>query len=50
MDLLAASDYLQMAELKAMCLDEVPDILEPGNVISWWKEAAKMNYDTIKDP
>ena len=50
MALIAAADYLQMAELKEMCLDEVPDILEPSNVISWWKEAAKMNYDTIKEP
>ena len=50
MDLIAAADYLQMAELKEWCLDEVPDVLEPGNVISWWKEAAKMNYDTIKVP
>ena len=49
MDLLAASDYLQMTELKDMCLDEVPDILEPGNVMEWWKEAAKMNYDSIKE-
>ena len=48
MDLLAASDYLQMTELKEMCLDEVPDILEPGNVIEWWKEAIKMNYHQIK--
>ena len=50
MDLTAAADYLQMTELKEMCLDEVPDILELGNVISWWKEAAKMSYDTIKKP
>ena len=48
MPLIAAADYLQMTELKEMCLDEVPHILEPGNVISWWKEAAKMNYDNIK--
>ena len=39
-----------MVELKDMCLIEVPNILEPGNVIEWWKEAAKMNYDTIKKP
>ena len=50
MELIAAADYLQMAELKEMCLAEVPDILEPANVISWWKEAAKMSYDTIKKP
>ena len=49
MDLIAAADYLQMMELKQMGLDEVPNIMEPANVISWWKEAAKMNYDTIKD-
>ena len=47
MDLLAASDYLQMSELKEICLDEVPGILEPGSVIEWWKEAMKMNYDNI---
>ena len=49
MALIAAADYLQMTELKEMCLDEVPDILEPGNVISWWKEAVKMNYNAIKE-
>ena len=49
MDLIAAADYLQMTELKQMGLDEVPDILEPGNVISWWKEASKMNYISIKE-
>ena len=49
MDLAAAADYFQMAELREMCLDEVSDILEPGNVISWWKEVRKMNYDTIKE-
>ena len=50
MDLIAAADYLQMTELKKMCLNEVPAVLEPGNVISWWKEATKMNYATIKEP
>ena len=49
MELIAAADYLQMTDLKEMCLGEVPCILEPGNVISWWKEAAKMNYSTIKN-
>ena len=37
-----------MTELKEMCLDEVPDILDPSNVIEWWKEASKMKYDAIK--
>ena len=49
MALITATDYLQMTELKEMCLDEVPAILEPANVIAWWKEAVKMNFDTIKD-
>ena len=49
MALITASDYLQMTDLKEMCLDEVPAILEPANVITWWKEAGKMKYDTIKD-
>ena len=49
MELIAAADYLQMTDLKEMCLGEVPCILESGNVISWWKEAAKMNYNTIKN-
>ena len=49
MALTAAADYLRMTELKQMCLDEVPDILEPGNVIQWWKEAGKMKYNTIKE-
>ena len=48
MELIAAADYLQMTNLKEMCLGEVPCILEPGNVVEWWKEARKMNYDTIK--
>ena len=49
MALITAADYLQMTELKEMCLDEVPAILEPANVITWWKEAGKMNYDAIID-
>ena len=49
MDLIAAADYLQMTELKQMGLDEVPAILDHGNVIAWWKEAIKMNYDNIKE-
>ena len=49
MDLIAAADYLQMTELKQMGLDEVPDILKLSNIISWWKEATKMNYDSIKE-
>ena len=49
MALISAADYLQMTELKEMCLDEVPGILDYSNVISWWKEAVKMNFDDIRD-
>ena len=49
MDLIATADYLQMTELKQMGLDEVPGMLDLENVISWWKEATKMNYDSIKE-
>ena len=49
MALISAADYLQMTELKEMCLDEVPGILDHSNVISWWKEANKMNFDDIRD-
>ena len=48
MELIAAADYLQMTDLKEMCLEEVPCIVEPGNAVEWWKEARKMNYDNIK--
>ena len=48
MDLIATSDYLQMTELKQMCVDEVLAILEPTNVIMWWKEANKMNLENIQ--
>ena len=47
-DLIAASDYLQMTELKQMCVDKVLAILEPENVITWWKEAKKMDFKNIK--
>ena len=47
MDIIAAADYLQMTDLKEMCLDEVSGILEPANVIEWWKEARTMSYDAI---
>ena len=48
MDIIAASDYLQMTELKEMCLAEVPAILKPRNVISWWQESDILGLDSIK--
>ena len=48
MDVIAAADYLQMTDLKEMCLSNLPDILEPAKIIEWWNEAEKMNNDTIK--
>ena len=38
LDLIAASDYLQVTELTQLCTAEVPAFLEPDNVISWWKQ------------
>ena len=48
MDIIAASDYLQMTELKEMCIAEVPSILKPSNVISWWKESDMLGLGGIK--
>ena len=35
MELFKASDYLQIKQLREMCVDEIPTILEPANAISW---------------
>ena len=48
MDIITASDYLQMTELKEMCIAEVPAILKPGNVVSWWEESSILGLDGIK--
>ena len=39
MALTAATDYLQMTELKEFCLAEIETTLKPTNVLPLWKEA-----------
>ena len=46
-DLLKASDYLQMEVLKEMCIGEVSGVLEPDNVISWLEVATKLDLAHI---
>ena len=49
MDVITAADYLHMKELKEMCLEEVPAILEVGNVLEWWKICGKIDLDATKE-
>ena len=49
MDVITAADYLHMKELTEMCLEEVPSILEVGNVLEWWKMCMKIDLDTTKE-
>ena len=46
--LIDAAEYLQMDELKSICVAEVPGTLEPGNAISWCKKANEMELGNIK--
>ena len=48
MDLLKASDYLQIKQLKEMCVDEIPTILKHANAISWMKLVDKLNLPDVK--
>ena len=48
MDIISACDYLQITELKEMCVSEAPSVIVRANVISWWRLAGKMNLDNIK--
>ena len=47
LDLLKASDYLQMEVLREMCIGEVPAILKPDNAISWLEVATKLDLSNI---
>ena len=49
MDVIIAADYLHMNELKEMCLEEVPAILEVDNVLEWWQMCGKIDLDTTKE-
>ncbi len=43
-----ASDYLQMLELKELCLREAVTVCKPPNVISWYKLAEELNIENLK--
>ena len=47
MDLLKASDYLQMEVLREMCVSEVPAILKPDNIIPWLEVTTKLDLSDI---
>ena len=49
MSIISATDYLQMKELKEMCVAEVPSVLEPANVFSWWHESDLQGLQSIKE-
>ena len=46
-DVVEAADYLQMDELKKMCIDQASPVIQPDNVISWFKFSDKMNLTEL---
>ena len=49
MDIIAAADYLQMTELKHICLDELQQILTTDNVLVWWVKASMCIVNDVID-
>ena len=47
MDVIEAADFLQMDELKQMCLEQASPVIQPNNVISWFKLSDKMNLSEL---
>ena len=45
---LEACDYLELLELKARCVIQAPNALNPCNVISWYKLADSLNTDELR--
>ena len=43
-----ACDYLELLELKARCVSQAPNVINPNNVISWQKLADSLNIDELK--
>ena len=48
LNLVDAAEYLQMDELKSICIAEVPGTLGPGNAISWWKKTNEIELGNIR--
>ena len=46
-DVVEAADFLQMNELKQMCIYKVPAVLQPNNVTSWLDLSDKMNLTEL---
>ena len=36
-EVVEAADFLQLDELKQMCVDQAPPIIQPDNVLGWFK-------------
>ena len=47
-DIIKATDYLQMEELKDLCLKHVPGILCPANVLSWLRVSDQLQLEEMK--
>ena len=45
---LEACDYLELLELKARCVIQAPNAINPCNVISWYKLADSLNIDELR--
>ena len=43
-----AADYLQLLELKEICLTEAVKAFKPSNVISWYRLADRLDVDELK--
>ena len=43
-----AADYLQLLELKEICLGDVAPALKPSNIVSWSKLADRLNIEELK--
>ena len=48
-DVVEAADFLQMDELKQMCIEQASPLIEPNNVIGWFKLSDKMNLTELLD-
>ena len=45
---IVACDYLELLELKARCVNQAPNAVNPNNVISWHKLADSLNIEELK--
>ena len=43
-----AADYLQLMELKEICLDDAAPALKPSNIVSWSKLADRLDIEELK--